>query len=150
MRRERVAEAVRVGDEPAERARVEPPAPGGEEERILGAAGELRTSLADVAAQPVGRLFPERHGSLLAALAADVEQLLLEVDVAEVEVDRLAAPQPRRVDELDQGTVATASRALAVERFEDAVDLVGLRRVGKPAAGDVARRSRRGPGRLRA
>ena len=49
MRRERVAEAVRVGKEPAERARVEAPAAHGEEERVLGAARELRPRVPEIA-----------------------------------------------------------------------------------------------------
>ena len=57
----------------------------------LGAAGKLRARLVQVARQPVRRLFAERNRTLLAALAVNVEELLLEVDVAEVEVHRLAA-----------------------------------------------------------
>ena len=41
VRRERVAQAMRVREQPPERARVEPPAARGEEERVLGAVGEL-------------------------------------------------------------------------------------------------------------
>ena len=42
--RERVPEPVRVRDEPAQRRGVEPPAAGREEERVLGAARELRAA----------------------------------------------------------------------------------------------------------
>ena len=42
VRRERVAQAMRMRKEAAERARVEPLAPNGEEESVVGAAGELR------------------------------------------------------------------------------------------------------------
>ena len=44
VRRERVAQAVRVGDEPAQRRGVEPAAARREEERVLGAACELRAA----------------------------------------------------------------------------------------------------------
>ena len=40
------------------------------------------------------RFLTERHDALLPALAADVDELLLEVDVLEVEVDRLGARRP--------------------------------------------------------
>src|SRR5436309_214507 len=46
VRRERVAELVRVGEQAAQRARVEAPPPGGEEEGVLRAARQLRTRLA--------------------------------------------------------------------------------------------------------
>src|SRR5918999_440126 len=104
---------MRVGHEAAKGARVQAPAAGGEKEGVVGTAGELRARLAHVAGQPQCGLLAERHRSLLSALAADVQELLVEVDVCEVEVDRLATPQPGRVDELDeravpqcQGTVA--------------------------------------------
>ena len=50
----------------------------------------------------VRRLLAERDDALLAALPADANVLLLEVDVAEVEADRFRASQPGRVDELDE------------------------------------------------
>ncbi len=88
---ERVPEAVRVGEKAPERARVEPPAARREEEGVLGAASEPGTRILEVAANAVGRLFAERHDPLLVALAAHANRLLLEVDVAEIEVDGLAA-----------------------------------------------------------
>ena len=95
MRRERVAQPVRVRHQPAERARVEPPAADGEEQRVLGAAGERRARVAQVPRDPERRLLAERHHALLAALAAaDVDELLLEVDIGEVEPDRLGAAEP--------------------------------------------------------
>ena len=48
---EGVAQAVRVRAHAAERAGVEPAAAGGEEERVLGAARELRAAFAEVAAR---------------------------------------------------------------------------------------------------
>ena len=69
----------------------------------------------------------------LLALAADADGLLLEVDVDEVEVDRLAAAQAGRVDELEQRAVAERERIVARVLLEHGVDLGGLGRVGQPA-----------------
>src|SRR5439155_9871161 len=102
MRRERVPETVWVREESPERARVETAAAGGEEERVLGPARELRTRLPQVDGDAVRRLLAERHDPLLVALAADVDELLLEVDVGEVEVDGFLGAEPRRVDELHE------------------------------------------------
>ena len=110
---EGVAEAVRVTDEAAQCARVEAAAAGGEEESVLGAAGELRPGIVQVAAGPGGRLLAEWNDSLLAAFSAHVHGLALEVDVGQVEPDRLGAAQPGRVDELEQGAVAELERAVA-------------------------------------
>ena len=80
-------------------------------------------------------LLAERHDPLLAALAAHVEELLLEVDVAEVEPDGLGAAQAGRVDELDERAVAEPERAVAARSaVEQRVDLGGLRRVGSRRA----------------
>ena len=106
VRRECVPQPVRVREQPPERARVEPPAARGDEQRVLGAVDELRAAVVQVEPQPVCGLLAERDDALLAALAPDVDRLLLEVDVAEIEVDRLAAAQPGRVDELEQRAVA--------------------------------------------
>ena len=81
----------------------------GDEERVLGAADELRSRLADVAGEPVRGLLAERDDALLAALAADVDGLLLVVDVHEVEPNGFAAPQSGRVDELEQRAVPSPS-----------------------------------------
>jgi len=70
--REGVAEAVRMRKQPAERARVEAAAAGGEEERILCPASELRTAVAEVERQPVRGLLAERDDALLAALAVNM------------------------------------------------------------------------------
>ncbi len=92
VRRERVPEAVRVGSDTAQRRGVEPAAARREKERVLGAAGERRASLAEVAGEPVRRLLAERHDAIAAALAVpNVDALLLEVDVPEVETHRFGA-----------------------------------------------------------
>src|SRR5206468_5437432 len=92
---------------------------------------------------PVGRFLAERHGALLAALPTDRQALLVEVDVAEIEVDRLAAPQPGRIHELDEGAVTQGQRSFAVERLELGVDLLGLWRLRQ------ATRTARGEGCVR-
>ncbi len=63
----------------------------------------------------------------------DVHELLLEVDVAEVEPDRLGASQPGGVDELDECAVAQRERPLALERRKLLVDRRGRGRIRKPA-----------------
>ena len=81
------------GTSAPERARVQAPAAGGDEERVLGAGDELRPAVAEVEPEPVGSLLAERDDPLLLALAADVDRLGVEVDVGEVEPDRLVAAQ---------------------------------------------------------
>src|SRR5439155_20299107 len=107
---------------------------------------ELRSRLPQVAGQPPRRFFSERHHPLLAALPANTNEFLLEVDVGEVEVDGLAAAQSRRVDELDERPVAERERAVAVERLERRLDLLafrGIRQSSRPA------RAERGVGNVR-
>ena len=74
--------------------------------------------------------------------------LLLEVDVGEVETDRLGAAEAGGVDELDQGAVPERERALAVERGELPLDLGAARRVR--AAPSECRRNARTAASLRA
>src|SRR5581483_7641661 len=82
---------------------------------------------------PRGRFLAERHHPVLRALAAPhVDELLLEVDVAEVETDGLRAPEPRGVHELDERAVPERERALALERLQLALDLLRPRRVRQP------------------
>jgi len=121
-----------VGEEAAQRARVQPPAAGGQEERVVRAPRQLRPRLAQVARDDVRGFLAQRHDPLLAALAAHTHVLLLEVDVGEVEPDRLRAAQARRVDELDEGAVAKAERAVAVDRVDQLLDLLPLRRLWQP------------------
>lgn len=134
MRGEGVAKAVRVGREPPQRARVEAPSPCREEESVFRAAGQRRPGLAQIAREPVRGLLAERHGSLLASLAADADELLLELHVGEVEGDRFRAPQSGGVDELDEGAVSQRQRTVPLERVEENLDLSALRRLGQPAS----------------
>jgi aminopeptidase len=134
VRRKCVAQPVRVRDEPSECRGVEPPSTRREEERVLGAAGELWTRLAEVARDEARGLFSQRDEPILAALAeADVHGLLLEVDVAQIEPDRLRAAQPCRVDELDERLVSQRECSIAAEPIDEALNLTLLRCVGQPA-----------------
>src|ERR671915_1637713 len=92
VRGERVPQPVRVGEDPPERARVEPSSARRQEERVLGAARERRPRLAEVATDPVRGLLAEWDEALLAALAEHSDVLLLPVHVGEAEADRLGAP----------------------------------------------------------
>jgi len=123
---------MRVGEQAAQRARVEATPADGKEERVLCATRELRATVAEVARhQPCG-LLAERDDPLLAALPADVYELLVEIEVREVEVDRLLRAQAGRVDELHQRLVPGSQRPVAAERVELAVELVRAGRLGQP------------------
>src|SRR5206468_3919909 len=78
-------------------------------------------------------LLTERDDSLLAALAAHADGLLLEVDVTEVEPDGLGTAQAARVDELDERAIAKREGVLAAHRLHERIDLGGLRRLGQAA-----------------
>jgi hypothetical protein len=132
MGRERMPEAMRVGEKSPERARVQPSAARGEKQGILGAAGQLRSRVLQIEPNAVGRLFAERDDPLLVPFAPDANGLLFEVDVSEVEVDRLAAAQAGRVDELEQGAVSQGERFVAAQPLENGVDLIGLESCREP------------------
>ena len=92
-----------------------------------------RAAVPEIAPDDVGRFLADRHQPLLAALAANVDGLAVEVDVGEVEPDGLGAAQPARVDELHERAVSERERLAAVQSVDDRVDLGGLGRVGQPA-----------------
>ncbi len=126
VRGERVPQPVRVGDDPAQGARVEAAPAHGQEECVVCSLRQVRPRLAQVAAEPKRRLLAERHDALLAALAApDSQELLLEVDVSEIEAYGLRAPQSGGIDELDESAVPQRDRPLALERLERALDVCG-------------------------
>src|SRR5437016_832129 len=123
---------MRMRDEAAERRRVEPPAAHRQEERGLRPSREVRAGVVEVQRDEMRRLLPQRNDAILRALAgADVDELLLEVDVAEVEADRFGAPEPGRVDELHERAVAQPERRCGIEPVDDSVDLTRLRRLRK-------------------
>src|SRR5581483_6571036 len=130
---EGVPEPVGVGDEPAQRRGVEPAAARGEEEGVVRAARERGARLAQVPRDERRRLLAQWYDTVLRALAqADVHELLLEVDVAEVERDRLRAAQTGRVHELDERAVPQRERPVPAEPVHELVDLLELRCVGEP------------------
>jgi len=86
VRGERMPKPMWVGQKPAQRRGVERPAAHREEEGVHGAPRELRASPFEVETQPVSGLLAERHSSLLPALAADEDELLLEVHVGQAEI----------------------------------------------------------------
>src|SRR5207247_9164974 len=91
VRGKRVAQAMGVGEQAAQRARVEPSPARRYEEGVLRSADEARARVLEIAAKPVRGFLAKRHDPLLAALAQDADRLLLEVDVREIEPDRLRA-----------------------------------------------------------
>src|SRR6476659_7361864 len=140
---EGVSETVRVRDEPAERAGVEPPAARREKERVLGAHRQLRASLAEIRGQAIGSFLAEWHRALLAALAPNGDGLLLEVAVLEVEADRLGAAQAGRIDQLDERAVAEPEGAVSAQPLEQRVHLACL---GRRRQAACALRRQRGVG----
>ena len=128
-----------MGDEPAKRAGVEPAAARGEEEARSRRRARAGAGLTEVAREPEGGLLAQRDGALLAALPAHAHALLVEVDVGEIQVDRLAAAQAGGVDELDERAVAQ-SRAGRRRRAPRAV-----RRSRRPSARPAAGAGGAGP-----
>src|SRR5688500_5667164 len=140
MSRERVPEPVGVGEEASQRRRVELVPAHGEKESVVWAAYQSWTPVLEVEAEPVRGLLAERHDALLLSLAADAHELLLEVDVAEGEVDRLLRAQARRIDELEESAVPQAKRVVPVHLVEQIVGLRRARRVRKTPAAPVGQR----------
>ena len=62
-----------------------------------------------------------------------MDELLLEVDVTQVEADRLGAAQPGGVDELDERAVPEGDGPVPFERLEHLLHLGGARRIGETA-----------------
>ena len=145
VRRERVAQPVRVGEEPPDRARVQAAAARREEERVLGAVGELRSRLVEVEPQPVRRLLAERDDSLLVALAPDVDRFLLEIDVRRGRgrpPRGCAAPRSRRA-RAAPGSEAPAARRPSPARARRRPPRTSARReAGARAEGRAGRRGR--------
>src|SRR5439155_6614444 len=127
-----MAHPVRVGQQPPQGARVEAPAPRRQKQRVLRAPGQLGARLMQVTGQPVRGLLAQRNHALFASLAPYVNELLLEVDVPEIQVDGFATPESRGVDELAQGTVSQAERAVPLQPGELRVDVRRLRSLGQP------------------
>src|SRR5207247_10716407 len=100
MRREGMSHAMRVCEHTPQGRGVQATPARGDEERVLGAAYELRPRLEEIPRKPIGGLLAERNHAFLAALPEHLHLLLVERHVGQVEPDRLVAPQARRVHEL--------------------------------------------------
>src|SRR5829696_9925617 len=72
---------------------------------LLGCAHKLTASGAQIDPQRCDRLPADRHQPLLRPLAAGADDAVVEIDVAELEADRLRGPQPRGVHQLEQGPI---------------------------------------------
>src|SRR2546427_143798 len=92
-----MAQAMGMGEQAAQRARVEPSPARGDEEGVLRPPYEARAPVLEVTAQPVRSFLAQRNDALFVALALHAHCLLLEVDVSEIEPDRLRAAQAGRV-----------------------------------------------------
>src|SRR5919198_4724641 len=131
MSRKGMAQAMRMREDAAQRRRVEPTPTGGEEQRSLRAADELRSCCMEIAGEGVRGLFAKRDDALLPALPAHVELLPVEVDVAEIESHCLRAAKPGRVDQLDERLVPHRQRPVPLERRERGLHFGWLRRIGQ-------------------
>ena len=98
----------------------------------LCALRQFGSGLMQVTRQPVRGLLAERNNALFSALASHVNELLLEVDVSEIQVDGFATAQAGRVDELAQGAVSQAERAVALQPGKLRVHVFRLRSIGQP------------------
>ena len=123
-----------VRREPPKDARVEAPPTDGEEQCVTGAARQRGPRVAEVARDDERRLFAERDDALLATLPADVNALLVDVDIREVEGDHLRAPEATRVRELEEGVVPEAERRVVVVRVDERLDLLEARCVRQAAS----------------
>jgi hypothetical protein len=75
---------------------------------------------------------PDRHEPLLGALAACAQHACLEVDVADLEPDRLRRAEPAGVHELEQRAVSQRRRLGAARRLQQPRDLVAREDLGQP------------------
>ena len=113
---------------------------------VVRAADEFEPAGGEVVADRFACGAAERHHALLAPLAEHSDQTVVEVDVAQVETDELADPQPAGVEHLEDGSIPAGTRTVARYRREQRVDL-GLREglrdaLGHPRTADVATRIR--------
>src|SRR3954454_614068 len=92
-----------------------------------------------------GRL-ADRHDALLRTLAARAQDALVEVDVAQLEPDRLGGAQTRRVHQLQQRPVAQGVRLGPVRLGEQLLDLATGQDLGQLSAAPRGAERRRGGG----
>ena len=163
VRRERVAERVRA-DLAAQAGALgggghggpgllarEPSTAVAEEQRpaahrldVVARDAARREDRPSQATQMVDRYLADRHEPLLVALADDPHEGAVERQVLAVEPDRLAHPQTRGVQQLEQCPIADAAGRC---RLEQPFDLADVERVGQIAGSAAAGRdaSRRRP-----
>src|SRR3954454_13655935 len=94
-----------------------------EEPRLVAVADQLRAAAAQVAVDRGDRLPPQRHQPLLRALAASAQYPLAQIDVPQLEPDRLRGAQAARVHHLEQGAVAQRRRLAALRGGEQLLHL---------------------------
>ena len=133
-------EGARAGQRPALRV---------QEELGAVAAVEVGAAAREVAAQRLDRWPPDRDDALLAALADDAHEPVVEVDAALLEPDRLGDAQPRAVEQLDERAVAQRSRRRAVRGPDQPLGLAGRERPRQRPRPPRQRRSPRRGCRLR-
>ena len=120
-----------VAEEAADGARVEAASPDREEDGVV--RSDCEAGLPSEVARDVERgLLAERNDAFLAALSPHVDELAVEVDVPEVERDRLGTSQPGGVEELEERAVPERERRVAFDDLEHLLDLGRLRRIGEP------------------
>src|SRR6476646_5396835 len=109
-----------------------------EQLRLVAVADQLRPAAAQIAVDRRDRLPAERHQAFLRALAAGAEEALAQVDVAQLQPDRLRSAQPAGVHHLQQGPVAQRRRLAPLRRGEQLLHLgvvENVRQFLRPARG---------------
>lgn len=122
---------MRVRKEPAEDARVEPPAADGDEQRVAGASYERGPPVTEPPRDAPGRLLAERDEPLLPSLPSHVDVFAVEVDIGEVEPDGLGRAETAGVDELHERGVPQRERIVPVEGVDEPLYLCDLGRLGE-------------------
>ena len=84
---------------------------------------EVRPAAREVAAERLDRLAADRDDPLLAALADDAHEPVVEVDAALLEPDRLGDAQAGAVEQLDERAVAERARRDAVRGVDQPLGL---------------------------
>lgn len=99
--------------------------PVGEDRRLLATGFAFREHpLGHPGLDRPGRVGAERGEPLLAALAADVQQALVEVDIAVVRTDQFTHPQAGGVERFEDGPITQAERLVGRGRGEQPADLL--------------------------
>src|SRR3954447_18630887 len=99
---------------------------------------EVRPSARRVAAKRLSRLTADRNDPLLAALADDAHEAVVQVDRGTLEADGLRHAQARAVQQLDEGAVAQRPRRDTGGGVDQPLGLAGRKRLRQPtrAAGE--------------